>query len=217
MMGLEILAWILVIVIFGGLVTAVPVTRSVKKCTWKEAIITVLMYVGLLDEEQNLILSDTILQNELLKEVESYSSTKAELTIEDNISIGIHGNLPYITINFVSKREIDVQMLENVLINKFQLFVKRYYTEHCPACIVTTYRGNRGNYYVEIQFPWTKKEEHIFQTVVKNMQNADEKQIELMHQCPSDQMLDQKLKAAQRQQADRDQEEAPVTEKKTVG
>lgn len=215
-MMLEILAWILVLGIFGGLVAAVPVTRSVKKCTWKEAVITVLTYVGLLDEEQNLILSDIILQNALLKEVEPYSSTKAELTIEDNIAIGIHGNLPCITINFISKREIDVQMLENIIMNEFQQFVRRYYSEHYPACIVTTYRGNRGRYYIEIQFPWTKKELSIFQAAAKNMQNADEEKVELLHQRPSDQMLDQKLKAAKEKEADRAQEEVPVTEKKTA-
>lgn len=212
MYGSSVAAWILLFLLLAMVIGSLPVIKKVKKCSWIEAAIILLTWLGLIKDEPNQIMCDRSLGMKLLEVATEYTDVP-NLSIEKNIisnSYCYQSGLPYIVVRFIPSPKADVELAAYHLKDVFESHVARFYPEHTTENFIEVFTRDR-QVYIQIRYAWKHEEEKILAKVDDRSLHYQEKKAIRAHQKPSSQMLNQKLDEVKQRQ----REEA-TGEKKTL-
>lgn len=201
MSGTSTAAWVLLFLLLVVGVGSLPVIKKVKKCSWIEAAVILLTWLGLIKEEPNQIMFDRSLGMRILEIVQKFTDVP-KLNIKENIVSNIQcyqSGLPYIIVRFIPSPNVDVERVAYYVQDAFESHVAQHYPEHSTECFIETFKRDL-TVCIQIRYAWTHEEEKILSKVFDRSLNCRETKAIRSHQRPSDQKLNQKLQEVQEKQ-----------------
>lgn len=189
-------AYLLIFLIFAVCIGALPVIRKEKKCSWLEAFKILLRWMGILKEEPNEIMFDSILAWRILDVVNQFTNVKKLKAIEvvKSDKTCYSSGLPYLLVRFIPKSNSSLEEIAFWLQDVFNTHVATHYPRHIPESIVDIIKVGDGVVCFQIRYAWTDEEEKLLKAVHDRSLNCRETKAKSEHKRPSDYRLNNRIR-----------------------